>query len=149
MTRFTLTLISSVICLTTGKSSAVKVSEFIRKGIQKCQRNPVSCHNNVFFDTDVTQISPSWFVFASSSPLKKTKEVEESSEDTCWDAVSPAPGWQGAMYYREPTTAEEIYEGEHREGLYIYPDWASCVEGLWEHHMLIEGEAIRYFLCIF
>ena len=49
------------------------------------------------------------------------------------------------MYYREPITAEEIYEGEHREGLYIYPDWSSCVEGLWEHHMLVEGEASMYF----
>ena len=44
------------------------------------------------------------------------------------------------MYYREEITAKEIYEGEHREGLYIYPDWSSCVEGVWEHHMLIEGE---------
>ena len=44
------------------------------------------------------------------------------------------------MYYREPISAEEIYEGDHKEGLYIYPDWSSCVEGVWEHHMLIEGE---------
>ena len=148
MTRLTLTIISSVIYLTTGKSS-VKVSEFIRKGIQKCQKNPGSCHNNQFFDTDVTQVSPSWFVFASSTPLKKTKEVDKSSGDSCWDAVSPAPGWQGAMYYREPTTAEEIYEGEQREGLYIYPDWVSCVEGLWEHHMLVEGEASIYVFLAF
>ena len=145
MTRLTLTIISSVICLTTGKSS-VKVSEFIRKGIQKCQENPGSCHNNEFFDTDVTQVSPSWFVFSTSTPLKKAREDEEHSEDTCWDAVSPAPGWQGAMYYREPTTAEEIYEGEHREGVYIYPDWTSCVEGLWEHHMLVEGKESMNFL---
>ena len=48
------------------------------------------------------------------------------------------------MYYRQPTTSEEIYEGDHMEGLYIYPDWASCVEGLWEHHMLVEGKTKRF-----
>ena len=139
MTRLTLTIISTVVCVTAGDLS-VKLSEFVRKGIRKCQENPGSCHNNQFFDTDVTQVSPSWFVFAASTPLKNLEEVEESSEDSCSPTAPPAPGWQGAMYYRQPTTAEEIYEGDHMEGLYIYPDWASCVEGLWEHHMLVEGK---------
>ena len=144
MTKLTLTIISTVACLTTGDLS-VKVSEFIQKGIRKCQEIPDSCHNNQFFDTDVTQLSPSWFVFAASPPLKKVVEVEERSEDSCSPPVSPGPGWQGAMYYRQPTTAEEIYEGEHLEGIYIYPDWVSCVEGLWEHHMLLEGEMTLLF----
>ena len=142
MILFTLTTFLSVLCLSTGDSS-VKVSEFVRKGIKRCKENPDSCHNNQFFDTDVTQISPSWFMFATSTPLKKEVEdtwFEKRSEDTCWANVSPVPGWQGAMYYMEPVSAEEIYEGDHKEALYIYPDWTSCVEGVWEHHMLIEGK---------
>ena len=138
----TLTIFISVFCLSTENSS-VKVSEFVTKAIKTCKENPGSCHNNQFFDTDVTQISPSWFMFATSTPLKKEIQdtwFEKSSVDTCWANVSPVPGWQGAMYYREPISAEEIYEGDHKEGLYIYPDWSSCVEGVWEHHMLIEGE---------
>ena len=138
------TILISFVCLSIGNSS-VKISDFVEKGIQTCKENPGSCHNNQFFDTDVTQISPSWFAFATSTPLREEKEAEESSEDTCEAPASPVPGWQGAMHYMEPITAEEIYEGEFHEGLYIYPDWASCIEGVWEYHMLIEGKRNKNF----
>ena len=135
MNLLTQTTLFSVVCLSIGDSSE-KISDFVRQGIKNCKENPSSCHNNQFFDTDVTQISPSWFVFATGL----LRELSDGSDDTCRGSVSPVPGWQGAMYYGEEITAEEIYEGEHREGLYIYPDWSSCVEGVWEHHMLTEGE---------
>ena len=133
---FTLATILSSLCSSNGDMSG-KISEFVRKGIQNCKETPASCHNNQFFDTDVTQISPSWFVFSTSTDLKT--EVEARNEASCGGPVAPAPGWQGAMHYSEPLTAEEVYEGEHKEGLYIYPDWSACIQGVWEHHLLIEG----------
>ena len=132
MNLFTLTTFFSVVCLSFGDPSK-NISDFVRKGIQNCTENSSSsCHNNQFFDTDVTQISPSWFVFAAGLLW----ELESESEDP----EAPVPGWQGAMHYRKPISADRIYELEHREGLYIYPDWSSCVEGVWENHILVQGE---------
>ena len=138
MNLFTQTTFFFVVCFSFGDSSE-KISDFVRKGIQNCKENSSSCHNNQFFDTDITQISPSWFVFATGL----LREFKDGSEDTCRDPESPVPGWQGAMYYRKPISAEKIYELEHREGLYIYPDWSSCVEGVWENHILVEGKMKR------
>ena len=135
MNLFSQTTLFSVICLAIGDLSE-KVSDYVRQGIENCKENSSLCHNNQFFDSDVTQISPSWFVFAAGL----LREFGDGSGDTCRGSMSPVPGWQGAMYYTEPVSAEEIYSGDHREALYIYPDWSSCVEGVWEHHMLIEGE---------
>ena len=38
---------------------------------------------------------------------------------------------------------EEINKGDHMQGLYIYPDWSSCVDGLWERHTLIQGQGFQ------
>ena len=136
MNLFTQTTFFSFVCFSLGDPSQ-KISDFVRKGIQHCKENSSgSCHNNQLFDTDVTQISPSWFVFATGLLM----ELEDRSEDTYSDPESPVRGWQGAMYYKKPISAERIYELEHREGLYIYPDWSSCVEGVWENHILVQGE---------
>ena len=135
MNLFSQTTLFSVICLAIGDLSE-KVSDYVRQGIENCKENSSLCHNNQFFDSDVTQISPSWFVFAAGL----LREFGDGSGATCRGSMSPVPGWQGAMYYMEPVSAEEIYSGDHREALYIYPDWSSCVEWVWEHHMLIEGE---------
>ena len=71
-----------VIPFSHGNPSVI-ISEFVRQSIQKCTDIPGSCHNNQFFDSDISQISPSWFTFATNLTT-----------------VSPAPGWQGAMYYK-------------------------------------------------
>ena len=35
------------------------------------------------------------------------------------------------------------------QGLYIYPDWSSCVEGVWERHTLIQGQDCQIpFRCL-
>ena len=44
------------------------------------------------------------------------------------------------FYSQEPNSAEDPQDDlEPRQGLYIYPDWSSCVEGVWQHHTLIQG----------
>ena len=73
-----------------------------------------------FYDTTVSQLSPRVFLFSAD--------------------VSLAPGWQGAMVYTQPITQAEVEAGAVVEGVYIYPDWSSCVRGEWSGHMLVQGE---------
>ena len=40
----------------------------------------------------------------------------------------------------EVTDKEEVEAGAVVEGVYIYPDWSSCVRGEWSGHMLVQGE---------
>ena len=42
--------------------------------------------------------------------------------------------------FQKPTSVEEVDTGDHMQGIYIYPDWSSCVEGVWERHTLIQGQ---------
>ena len=34
--------------------------------------------------------------------------------------------------------------GEELPGVYLYPDWSSCVKGFWQFHILVEGNRISY-----
>ena len=51
-----------------------------------------------------------------------------------------APSWvilgqggsQGALHY-QPAGGSQ--------GVYIYPDWSSCVSGTWDNHTLVTGQA--------
>ena len=69
------------ILLSSGNSPE-RISDFLVEGIRNCQ---TSINTTQFFYSDVTQISPSWFVFATTIAIPPP---------------SPAPGWQGAIFYK-------------------------------------------------
>lgn len=73
-----------MILLSSGNAPE-KISDFVVERIGMCQKSINKCHNNQFFYSDVTQISPSWFAFATTIDIAPP---------------SPAPGWQGAMFYK-------------------------------------------------
>ena len=52
----------------------------------------------------------------------------------------PTVGAQGAFYF--PNTAGDSEEDEV-EGVYVYPDWSSCVSGTWRHYTLVQGRYCR------
>ena len=49
-------------------------------------------------------------------------------------------GAQGAFYF--PNAAGDSAEDEV-EGVYVYPDWSSCVSGTWRHYTLVQGRYCR------
>ena len=49
-------------------------------------------------------------------------------------------GAQGAFYF--PNAAGDSEEDEV-EGVYVYPDWSSCVSGTWRHYTLVQGRYCR------
>ena len=55
----------------------------------------------------------------------------------CWD-MTHAP-WQGVLVYSRPVGWAELGAGQ-QEGVYIYPDWAACVRGVWANHTLVLGK---------
>ena len=106
-----------------------KVSKFIYYQMTQCKINQEKCKIEQFFDTKVTQVSASWFVFSG------------------WRNEDQEPmGWQGAMFYHHPEHQEHA-EDELLSGYYIYPDWTSCIEGLWQFHQLLEGSLCILYNC--
>ena len=53
---------------------------------------------------------------------------------------STGVGAQGAFYF--PNAAGDSEEDEV-EGVYVYPDWSSCVSGTWRHYTLVQGRYCR------
>ena len=53
---------------------------------------------------------------------------------------STGVGAQGAFYF--PNAAGDSEEDEV-EGVYVYPDWSSCVSGTWRHYTLVRGRYCR------
>ena len=47
--------------------------------------------------------------------------------------------WQGVLVYSRPVGWAELGAGQ-QEGVYIYPDWAACVRGVWANHTLVQGK---------
>ena len=80
-------LISIQLILASSRSGnpSEKISDFVAESIKKCNDSINKCQNNEFFHSDVTQISPSWFAFATTIDIPMP---------------SPAPGWQGAIFYK-------------------------------------------------
>ena len=54
-----------------------------------------------------------------------------SSTEVSWYIIGD--GWQGAFYY------EEGNPGEERQGVYLYPDYYTCVLGTFVDHVLVTG----------
>ena len=42
--------------------------------------------------------------------------------------------------YSRPVSRAEVDEGAELEGVYIYPDFAACVQGIWAKHILVQGK---------
>ena len=57
----------------------------------------------------------------------------------CWD-MTHGP-WQGVLVYSRPVGWAELGAGQ-QEGVYIYPDWAACVRGVWANHTLVQGRSL-------
>ena len=78
-------VISIQLILPSSGNPSEKISDFVAERIKKCNDSISKCQNNEFFYSDVTQISPSWFAFATTIDIPRP---------------SPAPGWQGAIFYK-------------------------------------------------
>ena len=102
--------------------TARDIAALVRAGLAECEAGRLQepCFQETFFDTSVTQLqlaglaASSWFLFAR--------------------------GLQGAAVYPGAGARGGVVAGEHIQGVYIYPDWSSCVQGTWEHHILVQGE---------
>ena len=44
--------------------------------------------------------------------------------------------------YSRPVSRAEVDQGAELEGVYIYPDFAACVQGTWAKHILVQGKAV-------
>ena len=53
---------------------------------------------------------------------------------------SSGAGAQGAFYFPKVDDEEGVQKGE---GVYVYPDWSSCVSGTWRHYTLVQGRYCR------
>ena len=53
---------------------------------------------------------------------------------------SSGVGAQGAFYFPKLDNEEGV---EGVEGVYVYPDWSSCVSGTWRHYTLVRGRYCR------
>ena len=98
-----------------GDNQINVVQDWIKLTLSSCENKDVACDLVNFYEAQLFRIN-------------------SSSEGTtsAWFIVSD--GVQGAFYY------ESYNEGnEDVEGVYVYPDWFSCVSGTWRRHVLIKG----------
>ena len=116
-----------LLCCRAGSASphadtARDIAAFVRAGLAECEARRLQepCFEETFFDTSVMQLqlgglaASSWFLFSR--------------------------GLQGAAVYPGAGARGGVVAGDHLQGVYIYPDWSSCVQGTWEHHVLVQGE---------
>ena len=109
-----------------GAEASTRLGDWISLSLQTC-RQAGDCLMEQFQDIELSRLEGgdgrSWYITSSSG----------------WSLKHPrfprAPAYQGAFYYEEP--AGEV--GGVRRGLYVYPDWSSCVSGRWRDHLLEEG----------
>merc|ERR1711915_1156200 len=68
------------------------------------------------------------------------EDVFKSDRDISGTKIHKFPKintWMGALYYKNSQNLSE--PGTINEGVYVYPDWRSCVWGTWKHHVLQVG----------
>jgi histone-lysine N-methyltransferase SETD7 len=58
------------------------------------------------------------------------------TEEGPWYLV--AGGWQGAFFYE---AAAQVEGSRSQVGVYFYPDFTTVIVGLWEDHLLVQGQA--------
>ena len=97
-----------------GGEAARRVRDWISSSMMTC-RTDGNCPVEKFHDIFLTRVG-SWYI-TSGWNVSSTALLRPRAE-----------AYQGAFYYPGDGT-----------GTYIYPDWASCVEGRWSSHLLQEG----------
>ena len=98
------------------------------------------CQSAKFHSTTVTRLSPHWFAFGTDPIGWQVPRCEDRGQVStqCRD-MTHAP-WQGVLVYSRPVGWAELGAGQ-QEGVYIYPDWAACVRGVWANHTLVQGRS--------
>ena len=92
------------------------VHEWIKWTLDKCENNDISCDTVDFYEAKLMKMNRFQNILSS------------------WFIVSD--GIQGAFYY---SSYDDDIEEEDVEGVYVYPDWSSCVSGTWRKHILVQG----------
>ena len=109
-----------------GPEVSTKLSDWISLSLHSCRQAGEKCPVEKFHDIDLTRLEAgdgrTWYLSSSSG----------------WSLSNPvfprAEAYQGAFYYEEAAGETGV-----RRGVYLYPDWASCVSGTWRGHVLEEG----------
>ena len=119
-----------------GAEASTQLSHWISRALFACRLAEGGCQVEQFQDIQLTRL--------------------EAGDGRTW-YITSSPGWsrahrlfprveayQGAFYY-------EAAPGETGgvPGVYIYPDWSSCVSGTWRGHTLEQGGYCRLtHLCL-
>ena len=93
------------------------VEEWLKMTLANCENKDIKCELVKFYEAQLFRIN-------------NLNEEDGSS----WFIVSDAV--QGAFYYESYNDDRE--DGDV-EGVYVYPDWSSCVSGTWRKHVLVQG----------
>ena len=104
-----------------------------------CSAWQLSCQSAQFYDTTVSRVSPRWFLFGTD-PVWSQVSLPSLDMSAVWPLIIIT--LQGALFYERPVTWTEVERGDVLEGVYIYPDWASCVRGAWAKHTLVQGSEV-------
>ena len=118
-----------------GGEASRKLKDWISSSMESCRAGG-ACEVSQHRDILLTRLGP-WYITSGwtvSSEIRKPR-VE---------------AYQGVFYYRASGDAggdaggggdgDGDGDGGSGEGIYIYPDWVSCVQGRWRSHVLEEGQ---------
>ena len=104
----------------------MKLSDWISGSLAACRLADGGCEFEQFQDIELTRLEcgegRSWYITSSPGWSLTNKRFPR------------AEAYQGAFYYEELGGETGV-----RRGVYLYPDWASCVSGTWRGHTLEEG----------
>ena len=110
-----------------GSQASTQLKDWITRSLQDCRlADGGNCQLEQFQDIQLARLDGgdgrSWYLTTSPGWSLKHRQFPR------------APAFQGAFYYDEPAG-----ERGGRRGVYLYPDWTSCVAGWWRDHLLEEG----------
>ena len=100
-----------------GTEASTQLQDWISRSLQNCRlAGGDNCQREPFQDIELTILEGgdgrSWFITSSSGWSLKHRRFPR------------APAYQGAFYYDELPGENGV-----RRGVYLYPDWSSCVSG--------------------
>ena len=114
-----------------GPEASIQLAGWIYRALGTCRlAEGENCEVEQFHDIELTRLEAgdgrSWYI-TSSSGWSLTNKLFPRAE-----------AYQGAFYYEELPGENGV-----RRGVYLYPDWSSCVSGTWRDHILEEGGYCR------
>ena len=110
--------ISCDICYN-SEEAAARIQQWIQNSVVRCKSE--KCSLVQFYDTEMVLIKN---IVEPSNTFIMSRGVKSRHP----------PGWQGLLHYTKTWRQDA-----ESEGVYVYPDWRSCVTGTWNNNLLVTG----------